>query len=200
MRTTENHLSAVLRILALAAIMMVAACARNAPSPGALAPVSPQPGANAAPGLTVTYYPQTYRDVSEVDAAAKRGGGRTGPPILQLNRKSPGSVYGSGMAEGVGMRAEGLLRFPSAGAWTLVALSNDGVSVALSDRVVLQDGDVHADRYSAPATVEVPAAGWYKLAVSYFQRRGTWALQLYWKPPGGKDLALIPAEAYAHTN
>ncbi len=200
MRTTENHLSAGLRSLAIAGIMLVAACARDAQPPGTLAPVSPQPGASAVPGLTATYYLDSYRMVSEVDAAAKRSGGRTGPPILQLSGKSPGNVFGSGMAEGVGMRAEGLLRFPSAGTWTLIAMSNDGVSVALSDRVVLQDGDVHADRYSPPATVEVPAAGWYKLAVSYFQRRGTWALQLYWTPPGGKDLVVIPAEAYAHTN
>jgi hypothetical protein len=141
-----------------------------------------------------------YRHVSELDAAAKRGGGRIGPPILQLNGKSPGNVFGSGMAEGVGMRAEGLLRFPSAGAWTLVAMSNDGVSVALADRIVLLDGDVHADRMSPPAAVEVPVAGWYKLAVTYFQRRATWALQLYWIPPGGKDPVLIPTEAYAHTN
>ena len=49
------------------------------------------------------------------------------------------------MAEGVGMRAEGLLRFPSAGTWTLVAMSNDGVNVAPAYRVVLQDGDVHAE-------------------------------------------------------
>jgi len=54
-------------------------------------------------------------------------------------------VFGSGMAEGVGMRAEGLLRFPSAGTWTLVAMSNDGVNVAPAYRVVLQDGDVHAE-------------------------------------------------------
>src|SRR5688500_11422041 len=131
MRTTDNHLSATLRIFALAAIVMVAACARNAPAPGALAPVSPQPGANVAPGLTVTYYPETYRDVSEVNAAAKRGGGRTGPPVVQLNGKSPGNVFGSGMAEGVAMRAAGLLRFPSAGNWTLVAMSYDCVRVAL---------------------------------------------------------------------
>jgi hypothetical protein len=199
MRLAKHHLSAVVWILALAGTMLVAACARNEPAPGALTPVSTQAGAAAVPGLAVTYFPETYRDVSEVDAAAKRGGGRTGPPILQLNGKSPGNVFGSGMAEGVAMRAEGLLRFPSAGAWTLVAMSNDGVRVALSDRVVLLDGDVHADRLSPPATVEVPAAGWYKIAVDYFQRRGGWALQLYWTPPGGKDPVLIPAAAYAHT-
>jgi hypothetical protein len=64
--------------------------------------------------------------------------------------------------------------------------------------VVLEDPDVHADRYSEPATVTVPAAGWYKLAITYFQKKYSSALQLSWKPPGGGDFALIPAEAYAH--
>jgi len=88
------------------------------------------------------------------------------------------------MAEGVGMRAEGLLRFPSAGTWTLVAMSNDGVNVARPTE-------------SSCRTATFTQRGWYRLSSTIFQRRNTWALQLYWIPPGGKDPVLIPAEAYA---
>jgi hypothetical protein len=195
---THIPLSAAPRFLALAGIMLLAACA-GTEQPPTFAPVSPQPGATS-PGLSVTYYPGSYRHVNEVDAAAARGGGRAGPPIPELSGKSPGNVFGSGLAESVGMKAEGLLRFPRAGAWTLTALSNDGVRVTIADNVVLQDPDVHADRQTDPATIELPAPGWYKLAVSYFQRGGGWALQLYWKPPGGNALVPIPADAYARAN
>jgi hypothetical protein len=164
-----------------------------------LAPLAPQPEASAIEsGLTPIYYYGLYKYVTEVDAAAKRGHGRTGGPIAQIFAKGTGEVLDSHATEGVGFTIDGLIRFPSAGDWKLVVLSNDGVRIAIDSKVVLEDPDVHADRYSTPTTVTVPAAGWYKLGVSYFQRHGAWALQLSWKVPGTEDYVPVPAEAFAH--
>ena len=164
-----------------------------------LTALSPQPDAGAIEsGLAVVYHYGKFNDVSEVDAAAKAGGGEVGKPIARLDLKTSGEVFGSGVKELVGLKIDGLLHFPKPGDWKLVVLSNDGVRVSLADKVILEDPDVHADRYTEPATVVVPAAGWYKLAITYFQKKYTSALQLSWKAPGASDFALIPADAYAH--
>lgn len=165
----------------------------------ALTALAPQPEASAIePGLAVSYYYAMFKYVSEVDGMAAHSSGKVGDPIARLDMRTTGEVFGSHATEGVGLEINGLIRFPSAGAWKLVVLSNDGVRVTVADKVVLEDPDVHSDRYSDPATVTVPAAGWYKLAIAYFQRHASSALQLSWKPPGGSDFALIPADAYAH--
>lgn len=65
---------------------------------------------------------------------------------------------------------------------------------------VLEDPDVHGDRYSKIAKVTVERPGWYALYVLYFERKGTATLELYWKQPGDEAgaMAFVPAEAFAH--
>jgi hypothetical protein len=182
---------------ALVALFMLASPLRAADA--TLAALSPQPAADAIePGLAVKFYYSMFNDVSEVDARAADHKGTVGKPIAKLDMRTMGEVFDSGVKEGVGLEITGLLRFPSAGEWKLIVLSNDGVRVSLSDKVVLNDPGVHSDRYSDPATLVVPAAGWYKLAIVYFQKKFSSALQLSWKVPGSNDFVLIPAEAYAH--
>ena len=45
--------------------------------------------------------------------------------------------------------------------------------------------------------IKFDQAGWYELAVDYFQKKGTSALQLFWTPPGGSQ-APVPATQFAH--
>jgi hypothetical protein len=47
------------------------------------------------------------------------------------------------------------------------------------------------------AAVEVKEPGWYPLHILYFQRKGTYALQLFWQKPGGEDKEIVPPEAFA---
>jgi hypothetical protein len=48
------------------------------------------------------------------------------------------------------------------------------------------------------AELNIAAAGWYKLEVSYFERKSTSTLQLYWQPPGGTEFVIVPAAAYGY--
>jgi hypothetical protein len=193
------HLRGLRRIVAMLGVGFAILAKPVAAADLVLAPLSPQPEvASIESGLVPVFYYGEYKYVSQVDIAAKAGHGRQGGAIAQINAKGTGEVLDSHATEGVGMTIDGLIRFPSAGDWKLVVLSNDGVRIAIDGKVVLEDPDVHADRYSSPTTVTAPSAGWYKLGVSYFQRHGSWALQLSWKVPGTEDYVPVPADAFAH--
>ena len=40
--------------------------------------------------------------------------------------------------------------------------------------------------------------GWYALHVLYFQRKGSYALELHWQRPDGAKMETVPAEAFAY--
>ena len=61
---------------------------------------------------------------------------------------------------------------------------------------VLDDPDVHGDRFCGPSTVTVDQEGWYDLRVRYFQRKGSAALSLQWQPRAGR-IYPVPAEPTA---
>ena len=187
-----------LRVSAAVALLLFAsgATVTNA----ALTPLSPQPSAAAVqPGVSVVYHYGLFNEVSEVDALAGHGG-EVGKPIPKLDMQTAGNVFDSGVRERVGLLIDGMLRFPAAGAWKMSVLSNDGVRVTLADKVVLEDPDVHADRVAGPVNLTVPSPGWYKLAITYFQKKHTSALRLMWEPPGSGAMVVVPAEAYGHLN
>ena len=37
-----------------------------------------------------------------------------------------------------------------------------------------------------------------KIAVTYFERKNTATLQLYWQPPGKNEFEIVPASAFSH--
>jgi hypothetical protein len=80
----------------------------------------------------------------------------------------------------------------------MVAQSNDGVRVRLAGTVIIEDPDVHSDQYSENAEIEIAEAGWYELAVTYFERKSTSTLKLLWQPPGKSEFEVVPAAAFAH--
>ena len=98
------------------------------------------------------------------------------------------------------MRMQGFILFQKAGRYTFQARSNDGIKVLIGNEMIVNDPEVHADRYSDQIPLNIPAPGWYPLTVEYFQRKGTAATELYWKGPDMKAFAIIPAEAYAHSD
>ena len=119
--------------------------------------------------------------------------GWTGNPILILNHRfGKGEVFDSGSSRGVGMEITGFIHFSGPGPYIFKAKSNDGV------RITINDEEFHSDRYSQPGTVEVKKSCWYPLVISYFQRKGTAMLELYWKTPAASTFSIVPAEAYTH--
>jgi hypothetical protein len=163
-----------------------------------LKPADPQPAAGALqPGLAVNYVDVKARHVDEVEA---EGEGEPGPPLTGLDYQTgAGMVLTSDHADMVGARIRGFINFDQPGRWLLATQSNDGVRVRIDGKVVIEDPDVHSDQFSMNAELNIATPGWYKLEVTYFERKSTSTLQLYWQRPGATDFAIVPAAAFGYT-
>jgi hypothetical protein len=162
-----------------------------------LTPVTPQPdSASMKPGLAVRYVSAKVRHVDAIEAIS---GGTVGRPLPQLNYHSgTGSVLTSIYADFVGAKIRGFINFEQPGHWLMTAESNDGVRVRLNDQVIIEDPDVHADRFSNTAELNIAAAGWYKLEITYFERKSTSTLKLYWQRPDSSEFEIVPAAAFGY--
>jgi hypothetical protein len=188
------------RILATVGLAIALACGPAAAQTSVtLKPAEAAPP-DIKPGLSSHY---VYGDFRHVDAMPSveeaRRSGRPGKPILQINQRSnTGELYESGVTQLFGIVMSGYIKLDAAGQYAFAAKSNDGIRVHLGGQRILDDPDIHSDRFSMPALVQVPAPGWYPIAVQYFQRKYTAALELHWQPPGKNDMSLVPAEAFGH--
>ena len=161
----------------------------------AQAPAKPQPTAEQLqPGLAVGYSIGYIQRLAEVRTPARRDA----PPLPKLDYVGDKNVMTSDYGEGVGADIEGFIKIDAPGTWKFQVNSNDGVRVTLGGKKILEDDYVHSDRMSKVAEVEIKEPGWYPLNVLYFQRKGTYALQLFWEKPGGGAQEVVPAEAFAH--
>jgi len=187
--------TAAIAASALAFVLSGPAGAETKPIAGAK-PVSPQPVADKIePGLAVIYFSNMFNKLNEI---GKLGKGKPGEPIKLLDHKTnDGDVLTSGKSTGVGAKITGLIKFDQPGAYVFHVNSNDGVRVTIAGLMVHENDGVHADELSDPIPFVVEQAGWYELAVDYFQKKGTSALQLFWTPPGGAQ-APVPATQFAH--
>jgi hypothetical protein len=179
--------------LALAAALALTATAAAETMSG----VKPaQPGGELKPGLATEVLNIAVRHVDEIEIAGK---GKPGPVIAVLDNSigSDQDVMGSGLGQEVAFRMRGFLKIEKAGAYQFATHSNDGVRFQLDGKTVVEDPDVHPDRLSEPTTVELQP-GWYPLYLLYFQRKGTWTLELLWQAPGMSEFEPIPAAHFAH--
>ena len=180
-----------------AALLFALPVPAHAESFNNLQPVNPQPAADATlPGLAVNYVYLKAHHVDDVEAEAP---GEPGTPLPQLNyQNGDGNVLTSDRFDGVGALIRGFIDFPAAGRWLMTAQSNDGVRVRLAGAVVIEDPDVHSDQYAANAEINITQPGWYEIAVTYFERKNTATLQLYWQPPDKTAFEIVPATAFSH--
>lgn len=162
-----------------------------------LKPADPQPAAGSLQqGLAVNYVDVKARHVDEVEEA---GDGEPGPPLPKLDYQSgAGTVLTSDRTDMVGARIRGFINFDQPGRWLMATQSNDGVRVRIDGRVVIEDPDVHSDQFSMNAELNIATPGWYKLEVTYFERKSTSTLQLYWQRPGGTEFEIVPAAAFGY--
>jgi hypothetical protein len=185
-------------VLAAAATAFAAAGpagAETKPITGAK-PLSPQPAADKIqPGLAVVYYFNMFNKLNEI---GKLGKGKPGEPIKLLDHKTnDGNVLTADRSMGVGAKITGLIKFDRPGTYVFQVNSNDGVRVTIAGIKTYENDGVHADELSDPIPFVVEQPGWYELAVDYFQKKGTSALQLFWTPPGGTQTP-VPASQFAH--
>jgi hypothetical protein len=169
-----------------------------------LVPVIPQPDSvSIQGGLSVWYLPEfNYEHVSEMPKGdPPYSWGFAGKkPILIIDRKfePQEKVWDSGHHRGIALQMDGMIKFPTSGQYTIMALSNDGLRVYIGGKRVINDPDWHGDQFSRKNKLEISESGWYPFKLKYFQRRGTAALKLFWKKPGDEDFSIIPAEVYGH--
>ena len=125
---------------------------------------------------------------------------KRGKPIPYLNHHfgPEDMIYDSGVNRGICIQMDGFIKFSEPGKYGMMALSNDGIRVELCKQTILTDPNVHSDRFSPQAVLDIPRSGWYPVMIQYFQRKGTAAIELQWRPPGKSEFAVIPAEAYSH--
>jgi hypothetical protein len=153
-------------------------------------------GQRLRPGLKVEYIHRFVRHIDEIVADSNVGN----DDILRTLDWSAedGEVMTSGRADGVAARITGFIKFPEAGDYVLAIQSNDGARLTIGDTLIIDDPDVHPDRFSPNVTVRIAKSGWYPLRLLYFERKGTSTLELYWQPPGAGGFDFVPADAFAH--
>jgi PA14 domain len=182
-------------------VFALAACASSSETPksGPTA-ATPQPAAAALqPGLSVRYWPYDMNNVNEVERLARSGGGTKGAPLPGLDYKSSGGpVLSSTNTQEIGAEITGFIRFPQSGRYLVAANSNDGVRVFVGGAQIAENPGIHDMQPTPPGEITVEGGVWYPLRVLYFQRHGTWGLQLLWAQAGG-TLAVVPASALART-
>jgi len=151
-------------------------------------------------GLAIYYRYAFYRHLNQMaTGAVMLSEGVPGTPVLQLDHTfTDENIYDSRRPKGVGVFMTGYLKMEKSGNYRFKAMSNDGVQVAVNGEIVVFDPAVHGDRLSDIGVVAITAAGWYPVAVKYFQRKGTARLTLYWQPPGASDFEIVPSEVYGH--
>jgi hypothetical protein len=169
-----------------------------------LVPVIPQPElASIQGGLSVWYLPNfNFEHVGEMPKGdPPYSWGFAGKkPILVIDRKfePQEKVWDSGQHRGIALQMDGMIKFPSSGQFSIMALSNDGLRVYIGGKRVINDPNWHGDQFSRKNKLEISESGWYPFKLKYFQRRGTAALKLFWIKPGDEDFSIIPAEVYGH--
>ena len=194
----------LVKSLTLAAVLVFGASLHSASAQGlqAVQPIQPPPDpAELEPGLAVTYWFQLFRHVDQLVDWQESKRGIRGQPLPSLNyRSGTGPVLSSRGTDGVGAEITGLIHLDKPGSYSFNIESNDGVRFWIGDEMLIEDPDVHADRFSDFGTIEVAEPGWYPVKLLYFERKNTSTLRLFWQPPGdsGGTMKIVPKEAFAH--
>jgi hypothetical protein len=153
------------------------------------------------PGLSAIYIYKFFRHIDQMPVLdPKMTAEKVGKPIPVLNHHfgEKDLIFDSGVSQGIGIQMNGFLKFSEAGKYGMKALSNDGIRVEICSKTILMDPNVHFDRFSPQAVLDIPKPGWYPVMIQYFQRKGAAAIEMHWKLPGKADFSIIPAEVYAH--
>ena len=179
------------------------ACALGAGPAGAqyVNPAAPQPPEDQLkPGLAVSYYFHFFRHIRELVEWEDYKEGKPGEPITSIDsRAGSGNVLTSGVSDGVGAKITGFIKLDTPGAYSFAFESNDGVRLEIDGYQVVEDPDVHKDRFSDIGAVIVKEPGWYPITIRYFERKNTSTLKFHWLPPGAEGtMPVVPAEVLAH--
>ena len=165
-----------------------------------LKPANPQPS-GLSKGLAVSYakMPSHVRSLGAARPVLEKNAER-GKPLAGLNYDDTAEgdpTLTSGVAMQVGALISGYIKFDSPGTYTLDFLSNDGLEIAIGGQMLGKYDGIHACGYVGEVEVQVPQAGYYEVAATYFQRKGTASLMMEWGPDSD-GLETVPNSAFYH--
>ncbi|MCP8687774.1 PA14 domain-containing protein [Marinobacterium sedimentorum] len=155
---------------------------------------------NLQPGLQVCYIDGMIRHIDEMVRLESSKPCEPGPDLRLLNSSvGDATVLTSNLNDGVMARITGLIHLETVGTYLFTFESNDGVRLEIDGQMILEDPDVHSDRYAEYGSMDVTEPGWYPLTVRYFERKNTSTLRFFWQPPGTEGtMPKVPAAALAH--
>ncbi len=158
------------------------------------------PDADLKPGLEVCYMYEFVRHIDEFAEWEKYKKCKPGAPLEMLDSMvGKDKVLTSESDDGVMAKIKGYIHLDKAGTYGFAFESNDGVRLKIDGNLIVEDPDVHADRFSDIGVMEVATPGWYPMTIDYFERKNTSTLRFFWNPPGSEGtMPLVPPEALAH--
>ena len=94
-------------------------------------------------------------------------------------------------------RWTGYVRIDTAGDWTFITVSNDGVRLWVDEDLIIDHWNQHiATEERAVKTLD---AGWYPIKLEHFQQNGTVVIQLFFSGPS-QPMTIIPDDHTSSTN
>lgn len=165
-----------------------------------LTPADPQPDdANLAPGLAVSYaYGSPMKRLVDADRLLLEAA-TVGPALVGLSYldSEPGEMALTSDSETkVAAAINGFIKFEQPGTFQIEFISNDGIVASIGGQQVALFDEVHGCESAGVTTLEVPAAGWYVIEATYFQRKGSACLLMDWDVEG--EMLPVPDEVFAH--
>ncbi|MCH2580954.1 MAG: PA14 domain-containing protein [Planctomycetes bacterium] len=130
-------------------------------------------------GLDLDVYEGNWSSLPDFDKLKAGGNGRAGS--LSIPAGLAGKEY-------FGLRFRGFVRIPKDGIYTFYAGSDDGSSILVGDRLLVQNDGLHA--YSeASGTIKLKA-GFYPFTANFFEATGDEKFAVSWEGPDIKKQAL----------
>ena len=144
-------------------------------------------------GLAYKYYEGTWESLPDFDAITPVKTGNSANTDL--------GVRPFGRNDNFGLLWQGYIKITTPGNYTFETVSDDGSKLyfnsmynASAAATVSNDG-VHPPA-SATGMVNIPAAGKYPIAISFFEKNGGEQMQVYWTGPG-IDRRLVPDSVFS---
>ena len=148
-------------------------------------------------GLNYRYYEGTWSSLPNFNTLTSQNNG--------VSTNIDITTRPSGKNDHFGFVWEGYLNIPVAGNYIFETVSGDGSRFYYNSfynpyliPLINNDG-IHAPVTPVTGTVNVPSAGRYPVALSFFNRDGSAAVQLYWTGPAGSGINRQPVPAAAFT-
>lgn len=147
-------------------------------------------------GLNYRYYEGEWNVLPDFNALTPVKVGST--PNIDLNQRK------AGVNDNFAFVWEGYINIKVPGNYTFETISDDGSKFYFNSfyspaATALVNNDGLHGAVSASGTRNIPAAGYYPVAISFFERGGGESMQLYWTGPAGSGITrqLVPASAFA---